>query len=151
MTVEELLHSHCDVLMRFIDAKAALHVSHLREELKNGVAGVGALMQPAHAFAPATKAKGMGSGANAATRGSDHKMTVTVLNGPHKEAVFSLRPRAGEPAPVGRSTGKRFKERGVSLPQDSEVSTTHGRFEALAGGGFCFTDTGSTNGSSVDG
>ncbi|CAN0471542.1 unnamed protein product, partial [Discosporangium mesarthrocarpum] len=44
-----------------------------------------------------------------------------------------------------------FKENGVSLPQDHEVSTTHAKLSWLEGGRVAFTDMGSTNWSSVDG
>jgi len=86
-------------------------------------------------------------------------LQITVTSGPHAPLSLTLpqtsfKPSA--PALVGRSTGKKFKETGVSLWKDLEVSTTHGKFEMVESSGkkkgeyqITFTDTGSTNGTYV--
>ncbi|KAG5184557.1 SMAD/FHA domain-containing protein [Tribonema minus] len=51
---------------------------------------------------------------------------------------------------LGRSTGKRFKESGISMSKDSSVSTTHAKI-TVSGGRLYFADAGSTNGSTVNG
>jgi FHA domain len=63
---------------------------------------------------------------------------------------WTLRPTPKAACMIGRSTGKKFKEKGVSLSTDEEVSTTHGKVH-VRGGKLYFTDTGSTNGSTVNG
>jgi hypothetical protein len=51
---------------------------------------------------------------------------------------------------IGRSTGRLFKEKGVSLYKDKEISTTHARIEIRNGQAF-FVDNKSTNGSQLNG
>ena len=60
-----------------------------------------------------------------------------MVSGPHLGQRFRLEPTAeskDDVFKIGRSTGKLFKEKGVSLYKDKETSTTHakvGRFLRL--------------------
>jgi hypothetical protein len=89
-------------------------------------------------------------------------LQITITSGPHSPLSLTLPQtfRPNHPALLGRSTGKKFKEGGVSLGRDLEVSTTHGKFEmtTIKGGNLAnsvakyrltFTDSGSTNGTFV--
>lgn len=73
-------------------------------------------------------------------------LRVEFVGGPYTNDVCNLSIKPRMRYPVGRSQGKRFKERGLSLHKDLEISTSHGRFE-LIDGAVHYIDTGSTNGS----
>lgn len=80
-----------------------------------------------------------------------YNLFIEVMTGPHEGATFLLKPRPSRSCDIGRSKGKKFTQRGVSLYKDSEVSTCHGKFEyqsSADGDKLFYTDTGSTNGTS---
>jgi hypothetical protein len=65
-------------------------------------------------------------GAAAKSRALD--VVLTATQGPYKGRVWTLHPRVDQQGlKLGRSTGKKFTHGGVSLPDDEEVSTTHGQ------------------------
>ena len=73
---------------------------------------------------------------------------VDIVAGEYQGMTYDLQPRARNHAWVGRSQGKKFREKGISLPKDLEVSTSHGRFE-YSRGKFYYMDAASTNGSRI--
>jgi FHA domain len=75
---------------------------------------------------------------------------VQIVAGPHAPRSYEVVPKPKFPCFVGRSQGTKFKNRGVSLHKDSEISTTHGQFEVRQGKLY-YTDLASTNGSKVGG
>ena len=80
---------------------------------------------------------------------------IDVLSGPNEGLFYDLQPRTRTYSWIGRSQGRKFKQKGISLPKDLECSTTHGRFEYTNSTGegpkFYFVDVGSTNGTQIDG
>ena len=77
--------------------------------------------------------------------------TIKAMTGPHEGVSFTIQPQKKRLVPkVGRSTGKQFVKNGISLPDDGEVSTMHGRFDVNEGA-LWYTDTNSTNGTIMRG
>ena len=77
--------------------------------------------------------------------------TIKAVSGPHEGLSFTIYPQKKRLVPkVGRSTGKQFVKNGISLPDDGEVSTMHGRFD-VSEGALWYTDTNSTNGTLMHG
>ena len=74
---------------------------------------------------------------------------MEATSGPHAGITFTL--TVGTAACfIGRSSGKKFREKGISLPKDNEVSTTHAKIE-LQRDELVLVDVGSTNGTTLDG
>lgn len=83
--------------------------------------------------------------AKSKTKKQFHNLFIEIQTGPHEGATYLLKPRSSRPCEIGRSKGRKFLQRGISLFKDSEVSTCHGKFD-YKGGKMFYTDTGSTNG-----
>lgn len=73
---------------------------------------------------------------------------VDIVSGPYIGKFFILKPTSRSACLIGRSTSKKFKDKGISLSKDGEISTSHGKIEKIDND-YYYIDTGSTNGSKL--
>mmetsp|Transcript_5065 Transcript_5065/g.6992 ORF Transcript_5065/g.6992 Transcript_5065/m.6992 type:complete len:197 (-) Transcript_5065:116-706(-) len=135
ITVEQYLEMKCEIMIQELKQHAEVLCGKLRSELEEGKTEVLSAL----------------SDSVAAVR--EQNVIVVAVEGSHQGQKWKLQPRNGKSGTVcwlGRSSGKKFREKGVSLKKDSEVSTSHGKIEAINGKIF-YTDTGSSNGSHLVG
>uniref|UniRef100_A0AAV1TK08 FHA domain-containing protein n=1 Tax=Peronospora matthiolae TaxID=2874970 RepID=A0AAV1TK08_9STRA len=78
---------------------------------------------------------------------------VQCLSGPYRGKKFRMDIDTTRHTScfIGRSTGRKFRPpRGLSVPKDSELSTSHGEIKMEATGKLFFIDLDSTNGTRVN-
>ena len=134
ITVEEFLEKQCAEIMGDVQAHAKDLIAQLKEEYATGRKQIEKLMVQS---------------TDTSTKLCLH---LKVVAGQHMGQKFCLELPAGkneEVFKVGRSSSKAYKEKGVSLYKDKEVSTAHARIEIRNGEAF-YVDMRSTNGSSVN-
>jgi hypothetical protein len=134
LTVEQFLEKKFEGLVQELRDHADQLVSQLRKQYSDGAAAIQAIVS--------------------ATESSPNVcVTLKAIAGPHIGQRFCLEAspeNAEEVFKIGRSTGKVFKEHGVSLHRDKEISTLHAKIEIRNGEAF-FIDSKSTNGSQLNG
>eukprot|EP01039_Chlorochromonas_danica_P000085 gene84-92_t len=134
MSVEKYLEAKFEEMLQDFRNHAEGLVAKLRQEYKEGMESINGMM-PVPAFSPQVV------------------VTLKCIAGPHIGQRFRLEPSTNDGEDVfkmGRSTGKLFKEKGVSLYKDKEISTTHAKIELRNGQAFVI-DMRSTNGSQLNG
>ncbi len=134
ITVEKFLELQCEAIIQDFQAKTNAMISKLRAQYDDGAASLQLLMKQA---VPETV-----------------KSVCVILKciaGSHIGQRFRLESTSavGEEFKIGRSTGKQFKEKGVSLYKDKEISTTHAKIEIRNGQPF-LVDMRSTNGTQLN-
>ncbi|KAG4064527.1 hypothetical protein PC123_g760 [Phytophthora cactorum] len=80
-------------------------------------------------------------------------ISVRCVTGPYRGRKFSMDMDVKRHSScfVGRSTGRKFRSpRGLSMPKDSELSTSHGEIKMETTGKVFFIDKDSTNGTRID-
>ena len=135
MTVEAFLELKCDEVINDLRRHGKQLIDRLREEFDEGAASIRSLVVKSS---------------------SEVKKICIVLKcigGPHLGQKFRLEPQTDDGEDLfkmGRSTGKHFKEKGVSLYKDKEISTTHAKIE-IRNGQLFLLDMDSTNGTQLNG
>jgi len=148
-TVESFLTQKCDQIIGQLKEHSARLVKRLREDYD---AKASSLREEARGIIgnKENDAEGNGTSSPSKQKADPIKVVLSCIEGVYAGKTFTVKPvEGGEPCKVGRSTGKKFKSRGISLSKDGEVSTTHGKFEVVEGV-VVFTDSGSTNGTFIN-
>jgi hypothetical protein len=135
ITVEEFLEQQCQKVIKDVQNHAKAKISELKAEYATGRKQIEKLMV---------------QNVDTSTR---LIVNLKVKSGPHLGQKFRLElddNKMEDTFRMGRSGAKAYKDKGVSLYKDKEVSTTHARMEIRNGRVF-YIDTESTNGSFLNG
>ena len=110
LTVEQYLTMQCDAVIGDLRAHGDDIIARLRREYEHGAGAVEKLLADSISARPLV-------------------VTLKCIGGPHLGQKFRLEPSAAgdDVFKVGRSTGRHFKEKGVSIYKDKEISTTHAK------------------------
>ena len=134
ITVEDHLEDQCALIIKDLRQHGDELIQKLRAQHKEGISNIQKLIS---------------SNSPADTRIS---VVLKCIGGPHLGQKFMLELGEGcveDVFKMGRSTGRHFKEHGVSLYKDKEISTTHARIEIRNGQVFLI-DNRSTNGTQLN-
>lgn len=135
MTVEKYLEEQCSDIIKDLRQHGAELIEKLKLQHQEGVKSIQGILNE-----------------SSGTTVEDISVTLKCIGGPHLGQKFRLEPPKGATEDVfkmGRSTGRNFKEHGVSLYKDKEISTTHARIEIRNGQVFLI-DNRSTNGTQLN-
>lgn len=134
MTVEQYLENYLDDIVKEFKKHTNSLITNLKDEYVEGAQSINDLMNK--------------------NKSDEERICVHLkcVAGPHIGQRFRLEPsteNGDDVFKIGRSTGKLFKEKGVSLYKDKEISTTHAKVEIRSGIAF-LVDANSTNGSQLN-
>uniref|UniRef100_H3HCS4 FHA domain-containing protein n=1 Tax=Phytophthora ramorum TaxID=164328 RepID=H3HCS4_PHYRM len=142
--VQGFLLRDCHASSKRLVEQANMRAEELRRELK---AGKKALLDALEA-----EKENLDKDGNAIPRA--FTIAVQCITGPYRGRKFSMDidVKRHSSCFVGRSTGRKFRPpRGLSMPKDSELSTSHGEIKMETTGKIFFIDLDSTNGTRIDG
>ena len=134
ITVEQYLNQQCELIIQDLQKHTATMIAQLKSDYQQGAQEIRALMS------------------SSSSQAKTLCVTLKCVGGAHLGQKFRLEPSTDNGEDVfkmGRSTGKLFKEKGVSLYKDKEISTTHARVEIRNGEVF-LVDADSTNGTQLN-
>jgi hypothetical protein len=134
MTVEQYLENYLDGIVKDFGQHTNSLITKLKDEYVEGAQSINDLMNK--------------------NKTEEERICVNLkcVAGPHIGQRFRLEPlseNGDDVFKIGRSTGKLFKEKGVSLYKDKEISTTHAKVEIRNGIAF-LVDANSTNGTQLN-
>ena len=171
MTVEQFLEQQCQTIIDDIRKHAVALTKQLQREHETGVQQIQHIIREnlhptvtstcigvIEKGAPVSQIQAVSTAtatATATTAADSHRISVTLkcVSGPHIGQKFRLETpenKIEDTFKIGRSTSKLFKEKGLSLYKDKEVSTAHGKIDLRHGAAF-YLDTKSTNGTAING
>ncbi|ETN21318.1 hypothetical protein PPTG_01544 [Phytophthora nicotianae INRA-310] len=141
--VQGFLLQECQASSKKLVEQAKLRAAELRQEMEEGKK---VLLDALEA-----EKENLGKDGNAIPRA--FTIFVRAVSGPYRGRKFSMDIDVKRQSScfIGRSTGRKFRPpRGLSMPKDSELSTSHGEVKLETTGKVFFIDSESTNGTRID-
>ncbi|CAI5744582.1 unnamed protein product [Peronospora destructor] len=141
--VQKFLLQDCQALSKKLAEQAQLQADELRRELEKGKKVLLDALQ--------TEKENIDKDDNVTPRALT--IAIRCITGPHcgKRFCLDIDVKRHSSCLIGRSSGRKFRPpRGLSVPKDSELSTSHGEIKMETTGKIFFFDLDSTNGTRIN-